>query len=125
MPPPEFLRAKVMDAFLQNRRRKLKNPLSLLEPGIRAEYLLHHHCRSSKEPRRPLEYFVRCKPLSDQIPHLHHTMVESSVLTRSINRSQEYALGTQEVATYSLPQLKLALVDCGIPEENVLMPEIQ
>ncbi|KAL3944834.1 MAG: hypothetical protein SGBAC_001099 [Bacillariaceae sp.] len=118
VPPHEFLRAKVMDSFIQNRHCKRKNPLSLLEPSFRAEYLLHHHCRSSLQPRRPLEFFVRCKPLSDQISHLHHTMIESSVMTRSVNGSQEYALATQDVATYSLPPLKFVLVDCAIPSDD-------
>ncbi|CAJ1958562.1 unnamed protein product [Cylindrotheca closterium] len=124
VPPPEFLRAKVMHSVIQNRRCKRKNPLSLLEPSFRAEYLLHHHCRSSPQPRRPLDYFVRCKPLSDQIPHLHHTMVESSVVTRSVNGSREYALAIQDVATYSLPPLKLVLVDCAIPSDEDAMPPL-
>jgi hypothetical protein len=41
----------------------------------RQDYL-QHHCRSSSGPRgRTLDYFMRCKPLADNIRHLNHIYV--------------------------------------------------
>lgn len=110
IPPPAYLQDRIQAV------QHLVNPLQRLPPSIRAEYLLQHHCRSSAAPQRPLEYFVRCKPLSDQIRHLHHTMTESS-FCRS-----DSSLTYQEVATYALPPLKLVLVDVACPVSENQFP---
>jgi hypothetical protein len=99
--------------------RHLNNPLQRLPPSIRAEYLLQHHCRSSAAPKRRLEYFIRCKPLSDKIAYLHHTMTESSFMS-----NRESALANQEAATYALPPLKLVLVDMACPTLENQFPEL-
>jgi hypothetical protein len=79
--------------------------LGFLTPTTRAEYLLHRHCQISKRPLRPLTYFVRCKPLSDGIVHLNLTTIE-------VAGPYSGRKSSHDVATYSLPPLKLNLVDC-------------
>lgn len=78
--------------------------LQLLTPLIRAEYYLHEHCRSVIP--RPLHYYVRCKPIGAF--HLNQTQIE--MVTPSITEGQNAV--SSHVATYSLPPLKLTLVDC-------------
>lgn len=95
-----------------------KNPLERLSPSIRAEYLLHHHCGSL--PDRQLDYFVRCKPLSDDLKYLSHTQAESFFSTDH-SASSESSLAFQRITSYTLPQLKLELVDCAVASyENQL-----
>ena len=86
--------------------------LELMEPSDRAMYLLQQHCRYSATPTRPLDYLVRCKPLSDRAVHLNHTEVD--VLAPGLRGS----VSSQGVATYSLPPLKLSLADCCNPSST-------
>jgi hypothetical protein len=72
--------------------------LKHMEPLARADYLLQRHCRFSPEPSRDLIYYVLCKPMSDTSLHLKHTIVDQ--------------VSGQSVPTYTLPPLKLVLVDC-------------
>eukprot|EP00980_Cylindrotheca_fusiformis_P013311 scaffold3389_cov119-Cylindrotheca_fusiformis.AAC.3 len=110
IPPPLSLKKRIQGV------QHLTDPLSRLPPRVRAEYLLQHHCRSSDAPQQPSDYFVRCKPLSDEIKHLNHTMAESSFV-------RDAALVSQEVATYSLPPLKLVLVDVACPTTENQFPD--
>ncbi len=71
--------------------------LQHMEPFARAEYLLQRHCRFSPEPSRDLIYYVLCKPMGDNNLHLKHTIVDQ--------------VSGQSVPTYTLPPLKLVLVD--------------
>ena len=105
IPPTRELQECVRIASSQKRSKG--DPLKCLTPAVRAEYLLQQHCRSSSRPRRKLDYLIRCKPLADNIKHLNHTMVEEFI---SDKRRGNVFSG--EVATYSLPPLKLQLVDC-------------
>ena len=107
MPPKAYLRNAVITAralalshyrnIRRQRRLEEKDVLLFLTPTARAEYLLERHCRSSA-PLRDLLYYVRCKPLSDGISHVKQTDIEVFPATN--------------VATYTLPALKLQLVDC-------------
>ena len=109
IPPSQKLQNQVQEALNLAQNRK-QDPLLFLPPAARAEYLLQHHCRSSKAPRRKLDYFVRCKPLADNISHLNHTMVETFIPEIGQNH-----IPNGEAPTYSLPPLKLQLVDCSTP----------
>jgi hypothetical protein len=113
MPPNSCLRSAVLtarnmalDQVARRERRRLEDEdvLRFMTVATRAEYMMQHHCRSSREPTRPLNYFVRCKPLSDDVCHLHQTDIE-------------VAPG-RDVATYKLPQLQLVLVDCCRPNRD-------
>lgn len=75
-----------------------RDVLEHMEPAVRAEYLLQRHCRFSPEPSRNLNYYVRCKPIGDNSLHLKHTVVD--------------LVSGKSVPTYTLPPLKLVLVDC-------------
>lgn len=86
-----------------------QNPLMLLSAGTRAEYLLQHHCRSRLRQSLKLDYFVRCKPLAEGICHLNHTVVDA-YSTRTTARNAIRC----DVSSYSLPPLKLELLDCSI-----------
>ena len=132
IPPKELLRSSVLAArgtaydrsgvYHGNQRKirhvKERDVLGSLDPSIRAEYLMQRHCRSSKEQFRELIYFVRCKPLSDGISHLNQTEIDSFVLSREADSSEGARVLTTDVATYSLPPLKLNLVDCCSPMEE-------
>ncbi|GAX13947.1 hypothetical protein FisN_5Lh146 [Fistulifera solaris] len=72
--------------------------LQHMEPLARADYLLQRHCRFSPEPSRDLIYYVLCKPMGDTSLHLKHTTIDQ--------------VSGQTVPTYTLPPLKLVLVDC-------------
>lgn len=103
----------------RNRRRKSQRSsldkktetqqvLEMLDPPDRARYLLCQHCRYSEATTRPLDYLIRCKPLSDTAVHLRHTEVD--IFAPGLR-----ATSSQGVASYSLPPLKLNLVDCCYP----------
>jgi hypothetical protein len=115
VPPSQYLQDQARLALSratreQRKRKQQQDPLRFLAPATRAEYLLQYHCRLSSRPRRPLDYFVRCKPLADSIRHLNHTMVDA--FFPSGNKRGSVSCG---VPTYSLPPLKLQLVDCCAP----------
>ena len=110
IPPSSCLREQVNFA-MSRATRKGPSPLQLLPPATRAEYLVHQHCRTSRRPTRKLDYFVRCKPLSDDVTHLNHSAIESFVSSTGRNGLK----ACSEFVSYSLPPLKLALVDCSVP----------
>ncbi|KAG7356619.1 hypothetical protein IV203_001305 [Nitzschia inconspicua] len=85
--------------------------LQQLPSALRAEYLMQKHCRSSPCPRRSLEYYVQCKPLPNLVCHLHHTSIEACAVANNAHGSRAYQT---PACSYSLPQLKLELVDCGL-----------
>jgi hypothetical protein len=109
IPPTRDLQECARIALSEAQSRK-QDPLKFLAPATRAEYLLQYHCRSSSRPRRKLDYFIRCKPLADNIKHLNHTMVEEFIPENGRGN-----IFRGDVATYSLPPLKLQLVDCCSP----------
>lgn len=104
MTPSKELRDKVKGLLA---RKVTVNPIQLLPPGLRAEYLMEHYCRSAETSRRPLDYYVRSKPLDKKSCHLEHGTLESYFGEASLYRG--------EAATYKLPRLNLQLMDCGIP----------
>jgi len=113
VPSKGYLRSAIITArtLAMNHRRNFHNKRSLedndvllfLTPIARADYLLQRHCRSSL-PVRDLDYFVRCKPLSDGVVHVKQTEIE--------------VFPGNEVPTYALPPLKLQLVDCCLAQRN-------
>lgn len=99
------------------KRRQLTDDdvLHFLTPVTRAEYLLQRFCQSSKEPLRPLTYFVRCKPLADGVVHVNQTAIEvgpTAWAQGHYSSGRGSAGGAFDVATYALPPLKLNLIDC-------------
>ena len=114
-------KAKSLYASWGNQRRKAKTPtsdqiietkavMSILSPSERAAYLLHQHCRYAEATTRRLDYFVRCKAFPERATQLNHTEVELYAPGIRIGTSS-----SQKVATYSLPRLRLHLVDCSSP----------
>jgi hypothetical protein len=86
-----------------------------MEPGDRAEYLLQAHCRRSRRPSRPLTYYARCKPLSDAVRFVNHTEVEVAVASDRRSVQGLVTSTTRKAVTYTLPPLKLNLVDLASP----------
>jgi hypothetical protein len=86
--------------------------LKLLTPLTRADYLMQQFCRTSKRPTRALNYYVNCKPMSDKMS-LSQTQVEIAA------PGARGAALTRDVGTYSLPPLKLNLVDCRVVPSDV------
>eukprot|EP00531_Pseudo-nitzschia_arenysensis_P016596 CAMPEP_0116121126 /NCGR_PEP_ID=MMETSP0329-20121206/3535_1 /TAXON_ID=697910 /ORGANISM="Pseudo-nitzschia arenysensis, Strain B593" /LENGTH=164 /DNA_ID=CAMNT_0003614927 /DNA_START=437 /DNA_END=931 /DNA_ORIENTATION=+ len=121
IPPPKDLREKIIDILATQRRDGYKkptivDPLQLLSKQDRASYLLERHCRSSNRPRRPLDFYVRCKPLrnaENAVPHLRHTMIDS-FFEESTSERGSTNIYRGQVASYTIPSLKLELVDCGV-----------
>jgi hypothetical protein len=87
--------------------------LQFLTPLTRADYLMQQFCRTSKRPTRALNYYVQCKPLSDATKFLSQTQVEIAA------PGARGAALTRDVGTYSLPPLKLNLVDCRVVPSDV------
>jgi hypothetical protein len=122
IPPPKHIRDKVIDILYARRRHDLKesamaDPLGLLSIQDRAIYLLERHCRSSSRPRRHLDYYVRCKPLvnkKNMIPHVRHTTIDSFFEDCGNNSDASTIIYRGQVASYTIPSLKLELVDCGL-----------
>ena len=120
IPPPKDLRQKVVDILATQRgdgyKKPTVDPLALLSMEDRASYLFERHCRSSNRPHRPLDYYVRCKPLRNKensIPHLRHTTIDS-FFEESANENGSSSIYRGQVASYTIPSLKLELVDCGV-----------
>ena len=84
---------------------KDEHVLQLLTPLARAEYVLQGHCRLL--PPQTFNYFVRCKPIGAF--HLNQTQVEMT--TPGVKETQQAI--PVHTSTYSLPPLKLTLVDCA------------
>jgi hypothetical protein len=107
MPPSSYIKEAIREARIlvsQQRRGKRASAveiLRLLKPAARASYLLHQQCASLPRVQRNVDFFVRCKPLSTAAFHLNRTEVETTT-------SEAF---TRESAVYSLPPLKLSLVD--------------
>ena len=128
VPPKSFVKQAVLEAQAlaqaeMNRRpartrRKLidEDIIKFLTVEARAEYYMQQHCRKSSEPARSLDYYVRCKPLSKEAISLNQTSVEMA-----IPPVKDYMQAScMDVTTYSLPPLKLSLVDCSIPRYEAL-----
>ena len=122
IPPPKNLREKVIDTLVAQRSDDCKipsivDPLRLLSIQDRASYLLERHCRSSIRPRQQLDYYVRCKPLvkkDNATPHLDHTTIDSFFEECSNNTNESSTIYRGQVSSYTIPSLKLELVDCGV-----------
>jgi hypothetical protein len=86
----------------------------LLTVSARAEFMLQRHCRDSKEPFRVLDFLCRCKPIADNAYGLNQNEVEVTIARKDQDGlpSEESEAVKSDVATYSLPPLKLNLVDC-------------
>ena len=121
-PPKSFVKQAVLEAQLLARqemnrreRRKRRNleerdVIKFLTIEARAEYYMQQHCRQSSELMRSLDYYVRCKPLSKEAVHLNQSHVEMV-----IPPMKDYMqASTMAVTTYSLPPLKVSLVDCSV-----------
>jgi hypothetical protein len=87
--------------------------------SARAEFMLQHHCRDSKEPFRVLDFLCRCKPIADNAYGLNQNEVEVTIARKDQDGvpSEESEAVKSDVATYSLPPLKLNLVDCCLPSD--------
>jgi hypothetical protein len=109
-PPSTRLQSAVAKA-LAGRGGK-KNILSRLSREMRAAYLLEHHCRYSRDPHRKLDYLVRCKSLGDKARLLNRTEMETFY-----SNSSDGFVARVDTSSYTLPPLKLQLVDCSKPEE--------
>lgn len=111
---------EILDTVRNLRRNpSVIDPIKVLPPRLRAEYLLEHYCRSSMRSRRPLDYYVRCKPLDRKI-HVEHGTVESFI-GGNAGAGRVTALYRGETLTYKLPRLNLQLIDCGIPSSEYVI----
>jgi len=130
VPPKSYVKQAVLEAQSLARQVRMNLPhnskqkarplnekdiLSLLTPETRAEYLLQRHCRFSKDPNRPLDFFCRCKPIADGNFHLNQTQLDV-VSRRSNEESDAIAM---DITSYSLFPLKLNLVDCCSAENSI------
>ena len=113
IPPKKELREQVQLATAKSRDGG-HSALDLLPPTFKAEYLVHQHCRLSMKPRRPLDYFVRCKPFSDVVSHLNHDTIDTYVSSQGGMNVKVCG----QAASYKLPPIKLELVDCGVPRDT-------
>ena len=108
------------------RNQSVVDPIKVLPPRLRAEYLLEYYCRSSTRPRRPLDYYVRCKPLDKKF-HVEHGTVESFFGNGGTAVDQFTTLYRGETSTYKLPRLNLQLVDCALPssEYDIILDDVK
>ena len=120
--PPPYLKPCIEAALSRLRnsnhgqKQHPKEALKYLNPETRAEYLMYTHCRSSSRPRRTLDYFVRCRPLSDTVDKLNQT--EAKIVRPKNGDKNNGEIVVTGMPTYSLPPLKLDLVDCSIPSNE-------
>jgi hypothetical protein len=121
MPPKAYLRGAIQTARVMakqdvghQRQLEESDVIKYLTAGARAEYLMQKHCRESMAPFRDLVYFVRCKPtLGDDIVHLNQTSIETTA-----PGARDCDADKRDAATYTLPPLKLILVDCRHPHAS-------
>ncbi|KAL3916627.1 MAG: hypothetical protein SGILL_005092, partial [Bacillariaceae sp.] len=116
IPPSKRLRSATQNILIK--KASTAEQSRLLSLPLRAEYLLQMHCRSSTSPRRPLDYYIRCKPLPDKNRHLHHTSVDSFFVG---DGGLDVSIFHGEASSYTLPALKLELVDCATPADDVYL----
>ena len=90
------------------RKRNGKYVLDFLSIKEKSEYLLYRHCRESKEPSRPLQFLCRCKLLPRNKEPLRQTHVEVIENRKMETESSSIFRG---VPTFTLPELKLILID--------------
>ena len=128
VPPSPEIRAAVREALLmkdqlvredRSRRFSESDVLQLMTPVDRAQYTLYKHCRESNEPLRRMQFLCRCKSfLPDSASPLGRSKIE-------VMSNEHIGFGGRpllnEVATFTLPTLKLQLIDCcmPIPEEEM------
>lgn len=100
-------------AVEQHRGRKKRlqaaDVLVHMPTQARAEYLLEQCCRSSGQEVWRVDFFVRCKPTGD---HLNQTEIDRVV------EGRKQRVRKVDTGTYSLPPLKLNLVDCCRSDES-------
>jgi hypothetical protein len=83
----------------------------------RGGFLLQRHCRCSREPMRDLTYYVRCKPLSDDVLQRGFLNPTEIDVIRPGPEGGRATVGNH-AATYTLPPLKLVLVDVATPTKD-------
>jgi len=107
MPPSSYLQKslKELQRFPSHGEMTENGILKLLAPTTRASYLLYRHFSNLHATTR--DYLVRCKPISSDI-YLNQTYVEKSI--PALKATQQAV--QNEASSYSLPPLKLSLVDC-------------
>jgi hypothetical protein len=112
------LRMDVLQAQESARKRHTvleeRHVLACMTLTTRAIYLLQRHLRQ-RDRRSDLVYYVRAKPLSDKVT-LNQTNVEASC------EGYNGGVAKRDVATYSLPPLKLDLVDARVCSQNGVYP---
>jgi hypothetical protein len=113
IPPPQYIQQAVRTALSKTKKGHSQDAFQFLSPDVRADYLLQYHCRSSPQPQRELDYLVRCKPLADSARHLNQTHADTFFPADGTG-----FVARGEAPSYSLPPLKLHLVDCCISSDS-------
>jgi hypothetical protein len=93
------------------KKRKVgpQDVLSLLTPEAKGDYTLQRYCRFSNNPMRPMDVVCRCKPIPDKAGDRELNRTDVEVTTARCEEGQ--AAVTTDAITYTLPPLKLNLVD--------------
>jgi len=104
-PPSLILQSAVLSARngAAYAKSKLNDTTALTEADVlakmddvpRANYLVQRYSRNGQQRRR--DYHIRCKPLSDSVEYVNHADID--------------LLGSETATSYTLPPLKLDLVD--------------
>jgi hypothetical protein len=115
VPPSRELRNVVTKIIAKN--SNVTDPIKLLPIRFRGEYVFESHCRSSRRPKRPLDYYIRCKPVSENARFMNHTAIDSFFSEDNSHECDSIFQG--EVTSYTVPPLKLELVDCGQPSYDI------
>jgi len=95
--------------------KDLPSAFSLLPAGVKAEYLLHKHCRQWYQHNHHLkmDLFCRCKPLSEHVTSVNQTEIQ---VAKAWIAKVGLDFGTAPTA--SLPPLKLTLEDACLASEE-------
>ncbi len=100
-----------------NQNEFLNLCINLLPSDVRAEYLLHQHCRHwyQHNHSRKIDLLCRCKPLSEDVTSVNQTDIQVAKAWTS-----EAGIDIGIASTATLPPLKLVLEDaCHASEENL------
>ncbi|KAL7554824.1 hypothetical protein ACHAWF_018464 [Thalassiosira exigua] len=114
-------RAKSRNHVQQLDRKKkgaqddLPSAFSLLPACVKAEYLLHQHCRQWHQNNhgRKMDLFCRCKPLSEDATSINQTEIQ---VAKAWVAKTGLDFGTAQTAT--LPPLKLSMEDACLASEE-------
>lgn len=122
VPPRSFIRNAIREAQMaaQALARETSHPakkrkvgpqdvLSLLTPEAKGDYTLQRYCRFSNNPMRSMDVVCRCKPIPDKAGDRELNRTDVEVTTARCEEGQ--AAVTTDAITYTLPPLKLNLVD--------------